>query len=85
MLAQNTGSVLDAAVLAMYLTGHYPHLTDSAGQKHVVMGKALIAARLRREAIDPAPVWCVTTELGLDCPAVGADFPDRQLGLRLAR
>ncbi len=68
VFAQNERRKLDSALLAFYLNGHYGNVTDSAGQKHVSLGKAFIKGGgdggLRRESCGSEPVWCVTTELG---------------------
>jgi hypothetical protein len=67
-LCQNEGPILDAAVLAASLLGNFCHLTNSGGQKHVVVTagpyvKGNLDARHQEECL-PGPVWCVTTELG---------------------
>jgi hypothetical protein len=67
-LCQNEGPVLDAAVLAATLLGNFCHLTNSAGQKHVIVTagpyvKGNLDTR-HQEEYGEEPVWCVTTGLG---------------------
>lgn len=66
MLAQNEGIVLESAILAMYLTGHYAHKVNSGGQKHVQVSTAFIKPKghLVIEDAGFGEVWCVETELG---------------------
>ena len=62
MFSQNEGWKLDVALLTMYLLGHYGNPTDSAGHKHVTVGKATVKADFREEVLERQAVWCVTTE-----------------------
>jgi phage-related protein len=64
MIAQNEGPKLDAIVLALYMQGYHPHLTDSAQQKHVTFRRPFVKPVVRDEDAGVEPVWCVTTELG---------------------
>ena len=65
VLAQNEGPKFDAAMLAIFLCGHYGHPTDSAGQKHVSLARPYLSGKdLGCEFDGREPVWCVTTGLG---------------------